>query len=272
MALQRGFFSTNGQEEWTSKQVDSKIFQLAATTSLYLALKLHGASADGGMIKRKNRLSIHFFVELSRGQFTASQVLSMEVSILHALTWNVNPPTPMKFLAYFLRFLPVEYGRQWCRRNHSEYQNCPEVVDERVVHVIYELSRYLTELSVCVYTLSVRHCPSTIAFAAMLISMDMIDPDALSYAARESCLSTLKRVTSIDPNHSNIQDAIWHIKTVCPEICNYGSVPDYDDDHALHPIAIAREAGFLATPPRRKHTSSHIVKQNSPVSVRRLYV
>merc|ERR1711933_73709 len=89
---------------------DSKMFQLAATASIYLAMKLHGGSIDAGSTKCKQKMSIKFFVDLSRGQFSESQISKMEMNILTILKWNLNPPTPMKFISYLLRCLPVDYG------------------------------------------------------------------------------------------------------------------------------------------------------------------
>lgn len=52
--------------------VNKKIFQLAAMTSLYLAVKLH----------EPGRLSMSSMIELSRGYFKPCQMAAMEMSIL----------------------------------------------------------------------------------------------------------------------------------------------------------------------------------------------
>lgn len=54
------------------RQVNKKLFQLAAMTTLYLAIKLY----EPGM------LSMHSMIELSRGYFTAEQLTVMEMAIL----------------------------------------------------------------------------------------------------------------------------------------------------------------------------------------------
>lgn len=53
---------------------------------------------------RKLRLSA--FVELSRGQFSASDITSMEQEMLRVLEWRVHPASSMSFVGHFLRILP----------------------------------------------------------------------------------------------------------------------------------------------------------------------
>lgn len=55
-----------------SRPVNKKIFQLAAMTSLYIAIKLH----------EPGRLSMSSMIELSRGYFQWTHMAAMEMSIL----------------------------------------------------------------------------------------------------------------------------------------------------------------------------------------------
>jgi|EP00979_Chaetoceros_neogracilis_P003059 hypothetical protein len=67
-------------------------YQLASMTTLFLAIK---------MIE-KTFVNASVFAELSRGSFTAADILSMETSILEALKWRVNGPTTHSFLRYLI--------------------------------------------------------------------------------------------------------------------------------------------------------------------------
>ena len=58
-----------------TRPVDKKIFQLAAMTSLFLAIKLH----------EPGRLSMSSMIELSRGYFKPAQMAAMEMSILRSV-------------------------------------------------------------------------------------------------------------------------------------------------------------------------------------------
>lgn len=54
------------------RHVNKKVFQLAAMTSLYMAIKLYEPSS----------LRISSFIELSRGYFTVQHIIAMEENIL----------------------------------------------------------------------------------------------------------------------------------------------------------------------------------------------
>ena len=55
-----------------SRQVNKKVFQLAAMTSLYMAIKLY----------EPNTLRVSSFIELSRGYFTVQHIIGMEETLL----------------------------------------------------------------------------------------------------------------------------------------------------------------------------------------------
>jgi Cyclin, N-terminal domain len=55
-----------------TRQVNKKMFQLAAMTTLYIAIKLY----------EPGRLSMQSMIELSRGYFLVEQMVAMEMSIL----------------------------------------------------------------------------------------------------------------------------------------------------------------------------------------------
>jgi protoheme ferro-lyase len=68
--------ATNYLDRYLStRTVNKKVFQLAAMTSLYIAIKLH----------EPGRLSMSSMIELSRGFFTAAQMVAMEMSILRSV-------------------------------------------------------------------------------------------------------------------------------------------------------------------------------------------
>ena len=73
-------------------------------------------------------------------------------SLNRALSWKVNPPTPIIQAKYLLFILPKNVQRK------AE---------------ILEITRFLTEISVCDYFF-VPHKPSTIAIAALLTAFDTV--------------------------------------------------------------------------------------------------
>jgi len=125
---------------------DRRTFKLAATSSLFLAVKLHEP--------RKTDL-MGILSDLSRGEFSMDDVVRMEREFLDALTWKLNPPTPAVFVGHFLHLLSVP-------------------ADSEVARSISALSAFFTELAVCDYSFVTVHS-STIAVASILNAMETIN-------------------------------------------------------------------------------------------------
>jgi len=128
-----------------SAKVDRKLYQLAAMTSLYTAVKIHEPEAmDPKLVSN-----------LSRGTYTPEQVETMEFAILSALQWRVNPPTSLSFVRKFLDLIPAD------------------VVDDNARATSYEVTKYQTELAVNEYDMvSVR--ASTIAYCSLMNSLESV--------------------------------------------------------------------------------------------------
>jgi len=124
---------------------DRRTFKLAATASLFLAVKLHEP--------RKTDL-MGILSDLSRGEFSMEDVIRMEREFLYALTWKLNPPTPGVFVGHFLHLLSVP-------------------VDSEVTRSISALAAFFTELAVCDYSFVIVNS-SIIAVASILNAMETI--------------------------------------------------------------------------------------------------
>jgi len=117
--LDRFLMTCKGQEVLK----DRKLFQLAAMTCLYTAVKIH---EDKVMEPR-------VVANLSRGKFTAKEVKDMERSILTLTLWRMNPPTALSFIRQFVSLLPED------------------AFSESKIDEIMELSTLQTELAVRSY-------------------------------------------------------------------------------------------------------------------------
>lgn len=260
----------------STEEEESRRYQLGAMSALFMVIKLHGetgrqhAGDDVSYFSRlsrrhKRRLRLMEFVELSRGQFDHADIVKMENTMLSALMWKVNPPTPTVFVGHFLKLLPT----------HNMIQ-----VD-LILHVLQELSRYLTELSVCLADVTTLYRPSWIAYASFLISLDAIRLDALPLENRNAFHNTVAHLTAnqaeyehrqqrsgLSPDCQAVQFLVQRIRTsFLPEMLldaggvvsaassSFGnsSVASSITNASLesastlqgHPIAIARNAGLL---------------------------
>lgn len=73
-------------------------FQLAAITSFYTAVKIYEPVVFG----------LEMLIKICRGQYTESDIQSMEQDILSALDWRVACHTPLDFARHLLEGLPEE--------------------------------------------------------------------------------------------------------------------------------------------------------------------
>mmetsp|Transcript_21291 Transcript_21291/g.25349 ORF Transcript_21291/g.25349 Transcript_21291/m.25349 type:complete len:320 (+) Transcript_21291:33-992(+) len=151
-----------------TRQVNKKIFQLAAMTTLYLAIKLFETGT----------LQMTSLIELSRGYFTVEHIAVMEATILRSLSWHVHPPTTLAITRHLIQLLPNE-----CERS--------------LRHDIMELSRFLSELSVCDYYFVTRK-PSSIAIASLMNAIDGIDHHRLSAKQRLEFINNISSISHLD--------------------------------------------------------------------------
>jgi len=129
---------------------NEKEFQLAAITTLNIAIKIHETTP----------INLKSFVELSNGHFTVENIVCYECFILRTLSWHVRPPTPISFVRNFMLILPPTISP----KNRSE---------------ILDFSSFVLELAVCDYSLATCR-PSYIAFASILNAFDELGPDSVA--------------------------------------------------------------------------------------------
>ena len=195
--------------------LDSRTYQLAAMTSLYLAIKLH---TDCDHTRNKRTFKLEAFVALSRGQFVPSDICAMEQTMLTVVRWQVHPPTPMIFCSYMLATLMPN-------NQSSRF--------ELVLHVIRELARYLTELAVCLGRECSGKPASQVAICAILSSMDLLTVTALPLTVRDVFYDRSVAILRQPPDvelRAVLQEALW------PEL-----LFDENNDDSRHPISMARD-------------------------------
>jgi hypothetical protein len=136
--------SMNNLDRYTSRcPVTAWTYQLATVTSLYIVAKLH---------RLDNQLSLGYFVKISEGKFTTNHLLDMEMKMLTALRWRVNPPVPILQSTYLLDFVIPTTAPKWT--------------------LIMELTRFLTEAILIDYYF-VPFKASTISIAAIFAALDI---------------------------------------------------------------------------------------------------
>ena len=197
-----------------------KDFQLVAMTSLMLSIKLN----DSTMVK------LDSMVRLGRGLFDEADVIGMESKMLQAFTWHVHPPTPVCFMRQLIRLLPPESSPV-------------------ARYIIVEVTRFVSEISACLYKF-VKYPASSMAFAAIMISMERIDELNLPVWQRHQFLYNVANATGLEStswevlhaaedlrisldNNVNLQDLMRTIDAQCMRANQSPSTKSSKDPHAM---------------------------------------
>jgi len=161
-------------------RADRKLFQLAAMTSLYTAVKIHEPEAmDPKLVS-----------SLSRGTYTVQQVEEMEANLLGALQWRLNPPTSLSFARMFLELIPED------------------VLDQATRDTAYDITKYQTELAVSEIDF-VSTKASTVAFCALMNSLESVNTEPKVLAYISFMLSEAIGIDSNDDAVLTVQNCLY---------------------------------------------------------------
>ena len=163
---------------------------LTSLTTLYIAIKLN----------EPKKIKLTTLSNLSRGQFFPPDIEEMEFRILSNLDWMVHPPTVVSFVSHFLLFLPQ--------------------VHSSVRKDIFELARYLAELSIC-DAFFVDCSSSTIAYSAVLNVMDDISLSRISAGARHRFLAELYERVGLDHRTDDVRTARERLREIFASSMGY---------------------------------------------------
>jgi len=205
-------------------RMGSRDYQLVAATCLFVASKLHSECKLDSFGKRsKPTINLNSLTKLSKGQFTAEDIIDAEKHLLYSLDWMVNPVTPLSFVNHMVVFLD------------SLSDTKPPHWDQ-ILNTIQESSGYLTELAIClpeIISFKVDHVDeskavaqklyssSHIAFTSILISMEMFTYEALPLSLRYSFIESIIKMYAEAPrSHRNAlplipdNEDIQHLKSI----------------------------------------------------------
>ena len=152
--------------------INFQLFQLVSLTTFNLALKLNN---------NQSLNPSHFCA----GKYKVSDVIEMERFVLQVLAWHLHEPTPLHFVKFcvLLQF--------YC--HHSELENGLEL--QHFIPVYNKVSYnaiFLAEIAVLDYYF-LSYKSSTIAFTAILKSLQLIEYSQYLLKLRESFIQLLEK-------------------------------------------------------------------------------
>lgn len=233
-----------------TRDMNGRTYQLAAMTALYTAAKTYPENIltkDGK--RRRRSLKLSSFVDLSQGRFSERDICEMEIKVLHVIHWRVCPPSPGLLVAYLLSLMPP-------------LEDVPLEVKSTyhlALHVLQELSRYITELSMWFGGVGSTYPASYVAYAAIQVSMDLLTSRTLPVDVRHAfhtnvtLISVQSGGTLLHPHKQTIQRLKYCFsKSLLPEMLldvlhnRSGGTGDRNSKSVSnHPIVIARDCGLL---------------------------
>ena len=196
-------------------------FQLAVMTSLQLAMKVH----------ESNRLNADALSQLSRGLFSAEDIILMEREFLSALSWRLCPATPYVFLDFFLDVLPPSMP----------------ITTRSSLLKISKKQIYLA----CPYFSFSLEKPSVVAFASLLNSMEEISCTSKDEKAFRCCADLIGFKCS--------SESYYDLRKKLYGLLNRRSIENQNK-------LVSRSQSSINGPRRKKQQ-----EQLSPVCVRQTY-
>lgn len=127
---------------------DRSQYQLAVMTALYTTVKIHEHEA----------MDPQLVANLSQGAHSPQAVEAMEVRMLGALQWRMNPPTPMSFVSKILDLVP------------------DHLMDGDERQAVVDLTKFQLELAMETYEFSIQPA-SSIAIASLLNAVESVSTD-----------------------------------------------------------------------------------------------
>lgn len=168
--------------------LDRRQYQLAAMTCLYVAIKIF-----------EPPLPLSVVSQLSRGIYSEEEIANMEVEILFTLNWRVSVPTVVGFIYHMVAILPMSIR---IKNDSSGGAGNGGVEDD--VSKLLDFSQYQAELVVGDYAFITQRA-SSIALAAIMNAMGVIDGDAFPPSLRYEFLKSISMASNLKPFDGEIE-------------------------------------------------------------------
>jgi hypothetical protein len=229
---------------------DRRTYKLAATTALFLAVKVHDEAH-----KRINFLSV--LANLSRGEFEERHVTEMERLMLRALGFRVHPPTTVAFINHIMLLPPFSIAEPQEDEHDSDSDRLLMRLPRVLARQIFDTACFYSELAVLDYSF-VTTSPSLLALASIMEAMHRHDIPPEAYKRFNDIIPRLltQGTTSTFP-----ADELQHVQTKLRR-CYERAYGSHDNNSHLSPPATTMDMMSSSS----IHTNHHL-QATSPVSV-----
>lgn len=211
--------------------LDKTLYQLACITSLHLSIKVHESV----------ELGLSMLVQLCRGVYTPEQILATEQTMLGALKWALNPPSPRCYLQHFITMLPRSVSNEARRK-------------------VFDVACYQTELALGDYNAGVLSPPSAVAVGSLMNALSLCKD--ISTSSSSLFFRRLGKATGCS-RHMESVNGVKELMQHQIQISNMSSMDTEEDDVVSHSYERRASCGY-----RSKAYPEHTMGQDlSPVAV-----
>lgn len=211
---------------------DDAAFKLACMTCLYIASKNVGPKY----------IPLKSLSELSEGEFEFQNFIDMEMCILKALDWRVQPPTTRAFIELFLAFLP------------SNKVAMKQALSRRAT--------FYSELSLFNYNCALE-TPSLLALSSILNAIEDIYPKIMSEVITRKFKGELMFALNLGHSDSKVTASMYCLSKLYKDSDQYRLY----EANKLHLLGMAAEKFAGARDRTFSKDSVSSEPNGSPVSV-----
>ena len=176
-------------------------FQLFAMVSLYMAIK---------MTASYQKMSVNVLIDMSRGFYSAHDILSTEREILMSLDWHVNPPTIMAYCKLYTSLFHSDAFQSTPSLALNLEASC-QVLSELALTDTYFLSKSNATVALAVILLSGRR------EGIPLVEMQQF-MDTLENSEEENCddhCSLLQSITCHRKAGADFESIFRRLESLC---------------------------------------------------------
>ena len=164
--------------------MDRRKYQLAAMTSLYVAIKIF-----------EPPLPISSVSDLSRGVYSEDEISKMEIELLFTLNWRVSVPTILGFVYHMIAILPEG------------------IIHDDDISKLIDFSQFQAELAVGDYLFMTQRA-SSIGIAAIMNSMGVIVGESFAISHRYQFLKSISIACGVMPFTDEIDSLRSNLRNV----------------------------------------------------------
>lgn len=158
-------------------------YQLVATTALHISKKLYDSTV----------VNVEDLIKLCRNLFSEEDIIQMERRIMCALDWKLHPPTAECFLQQQLLLFPSILS-----------YNTRETL-EKASQLIFEKAAFEERFAKC-------YLPSTLSYAAIMISMDLISDRDLPIWQKQCFVMNMMTHAGMKSSSKELRQVILELK------------------------------------------------------------